>query len=76
MKAYGLRFIINVTGKAGKFNIVPLLISVGSGLGLLSVATIVVDCFMLNLAKKRDIYKEVKRFEYKKEANEKEIELN
>ncbi len=75
VKAYGLRFIINVTGNAGKFNIVPLLISVGSGIGLLSVATIVVDCFLLNLAKKRNLYKEVKRLEYKKELG-KEIQLN
>jgi hypothetical protein len=27
VKAYGLRFIINVSGQAGKFDIVPLMIS-------------------------------------------------
>ena len=35
-KAYGLSFIIKVTGRAGKFNIVPLLINIGSGIGLLA----------------------------------------
>lgn len=28
VKAYGLRFIINVSGTAGKFNIIPLLTTV------------------------------------------------
>ncbi len=28
VKAYGLRFIINVSGIAGKFNIIPLLTTV------------------------------------------------
>lgn len=30
-KAYGLRFLINVSGSAGKFNIVPFLLSIGAG---------------------------------------------
>ena len=37
IKAYGIRFVVKVTGKAGKFNIVPLLLNVGSGLGLLAL---------------------------------------
>lgn len=47
-KAFGLRFIINVVGKAGKFNLIPLLLTVGSGLGLLTIAAIVTDCFIFN----------------------------
>jgi len=36
-KAYGLRFIIKVSGEAGKFAIVPLLLNIGSGIGLLAI---------------------------------------
>ena len=35
-KAYGLRFIINVSGTAGKFNIIPLMLTIGAGIGLMS----------------------------------------
>lgn len=38
-KAYGILFIVNVMGRAGKFNVVPLLMNVGSGLALLSVVS-------------------------------------
>ncbi len=38
-KAYGIRFIIKVSGYAGKFNIVPLLMNVGSGIGLLALVS-------------------------------------
>ena len=38
-KAYGIRFLIKSTGKAGKFSIVPLLLNVGSGVGLLAVVS-------------------------------------
>jgi P2X purinoceptor 4 len=34
-KAFGLRFIIQVDSRAGKFNFIPLLVSLGSGIGLL-----------------------------------------
>jgi hypothetical protein len=37
IKAYGIRFIIKVTGRAGKFSIVPLLLNIGSGIGLLAI---------------------------------------
>jgi hypothetical protein len=39
IKAYGIRFIIKVTGRAGKFSIVPLLLNIGSGIGLLAVVS-------------------------------------
>jgi hypothetical protein len=38
-KAYGIRFIIKVTGRAGKFDVVPLLLNIGSGVGLLAVVS-------------------------------------
>jgi len=49
-----------VTGIAGKFNVVPTLLTVGSGLGLLSVATIVADIALLYVATKRKFYHDLK----------------
>lgn len=40
IKATGIRFIIKVSGTAGKFSIVPLLLNLGSGLGLLAIVSL------------------------------------
>ncbi|CAF0928527.1 unnamed protein product [Brachionus calyciflorus] len=69
VKAYGLRFVINVSGKAGKFNFVPLLITIGAGLGLLSVATIVADFFLLYLTSKKNFYRELKELDSRNKVN-------
>ena len=42
-KAYGIRFLIKATGTAGKFSVVPLLLNVGSGVGLLAVVSSLLD---------------------------------
>ncbi|TPP63839.1 P2X purinoceptor 4 [Fasciola gigantica] len=39
IKAYGIRFIIHAHGKAGKFNIIPLTMNIGSGLALLGLVS-------------------------------------
>lgn len=31
IKAYGLRFIITVTGEAGKFDFIPFMLTIGAG---------------------------------------------
>lgn len=36
-KAYGIKFIVMAQGRGGKFSVVPLLLNIGSGLGLLAV---------------------------------------
>jgi P2X purinoceptor 4 len=59
-KAYGIRFIIKVSGKAGKFGIVPLLQNIGSGVGLLALASVLCDIILLHTGKKRHIYKQKK----------------
>ena len=38
-KVYGIRILVRVTGEAGKFSIVPLLLTIGSGIGLLAVVS-------------------------------------
>ncbi len=62
-KAYGLRFIINVNGVAGKFSILPLMLTIGAGVGLLTISDIVADYFMLNFTRKRKIFQKVKQLD-------------
>ncbi len=69
VKVYGLRFAITVTGEAGRFNVLPLLVRLGSGLGLLSLATIITDLFLLNLTgKKKHLYRRLKELNHKNEV--------
>jgi len=60
LKVYGLRFVFLVTGRAGRFNIIPLVINIGSGLALLGVATIICDFFTLYLIPGKKFYNKVK----------------
>ena len=39
VKAFGIRFLVKVTGIAGKFGIIPLLLNIGSGIGLLAIVS-------------------------------------
>jgi len=59
-KAYGIRFIIDVRGQAGKFDILPTMLNVGSGFALFGLTTIVCDFFILYFTKRRLFYKAVK----------------
>ncbi|KAM5188644.1 P2X purinoceptor 4 isoform 3-T3 [Callospermophilus lateralis] len=63
IKAYGIRFDIIVFGKAGKFDIIPTMINIGSGLALLGVATVLCDVIVLYCMKKRYYYRE-KKYKY------------
>lgn len=63
IKAYGIRFDIVVFGKAGKFDIIPTMINIGSGLALLGVATVLCDIIVLYCMKKRFYYRE-KKYKY------------
>uniref|UniRef100_A0A5K3ETK8 ATP receptor n=1 Tax=Mesocestoides corti TaxID=53468 RepID=A0A5K3ETK8_MESCO len=67
VKAIGLRFSIFVHGTAGKFSIIPLLLNVGSGLALLSVAPTICDIIILNIIGSKNVYKTAK-FEVLTEA--------
>lgn len=59
-KAYGIKFVISVSGQARKFAPVPFFTNVGSGLALLSIATIICDIVVLYILKARALYKEKK----------------
>ena len=47
-KVYGLRFVINIVGIAGKFNSVQLLLTIGACLGLLSISSLIADFLTLS----------------------------
>ncbi|XP_053426669.1 P2X purinoceptor 5 isoform X2 [Nycticebus coucang] len=60
MKAYGIRFDVMVNGKAGKFNIIPTIINVGSGLALMGVGAFFCDLVLIYLIKKSGFYRDKK----------------
>ncbi|XP_051552669.1 P2X purinoceptor 1-like isoform X1 [Myxocyprinus asiaticus] len=60
MKVFGIRINIIVHGRAGKFDIIPTLMAVGSGVGIFGVATVICDLLLLYLLPKRDYYKNMK----------------
>ena len=55
-KSYGVRFIFYASGTAGRFSMVPLLLALGSGMGLLSVATLIADQIVTKLLRHRKYY--------------------
>lgn len=59
-KAYGIKFVISVSGQARKLAPVPFFTNVGSGLALLSIATVICDIVVLYILKARALYKEKK----------------
>ncbi|XP_062966946.1 P2X purinoceptor 5 isoform X1 [Cynocephalus volans] len=60
IKAYGIRFDVMVNGKAGKFNIIPTIINVGSGVALMGAGAFFCDLVLLYLIKKREFYRDKK----------------
>ncbi|XP_036380089.1 P2X purinoceptor 1 isoform X3 [Megalops cyprinoides] len=63
MKVFGIRIDILVRGLARKFDIIPTLTTIGSGVGIFGVATVVCDLVLLYVLPKRDFYKNMK-FKY------------
>ncbi|CAF0944451.1 unnamed protein product [Adineta steineri] len=57
-KAYGLRFIVSVSGKAGKFDFITLTLNTGSLVGIFGLATFLCDYILLNLTEKASMYRE------------------
>ncbi|XP_066552502.1 P2X purinoceptor 5 isoform X2 [Amia ocellicauda] len=59
-KVYGIRFDIMVTGQAGKFNIIPTIINIGSGVALMGAGAFFCDLVLLYMMKKSTFYRERK----------------
>ncbi|XP_053563483.1 P2X purinoceptor 1 isoform X2 [Bombina bombina] len=64
-KVFGIRFDILVNGEGGKFDIIPTMTTIGSGIGIFGVATVVCDLVLLHVLPKRNYYKG-KKFKYTK----------
>ncbi|XP_046391326.1 P2X purinoceptor 4-like [Ischnura elegans] len=57
LKAHGIRFVIQTIGKGGKFDLIPTLLNVGAGSGLMVLAPFVCDYIALRFTKSRERYK-------------------
>lgn len=68
-KAYGIRFEILTSGSGSKFSIVPLALNIGSGVGLLAMATLICDFVMLYFEPAKDLYNK-KKYLYVKSTEE------
>uniref|UniRef100_A0A1I8G2Z9 ATP receptor n=1 Tax=Macrostomum lignano TaxID=282301 RepID=A0A1I8G2Z9_9PLAT len=60
VKAFGIQFFISVTGRGGKFDILNFTMNLGSGLALLTLATVLCDIIVLNIMRKRKKYRQAK----------------
>ncbi|XP_072302779.1 P2X purinoceptor 1 isoform X2 [Eucyclogobius newberryi] len=63
LKVFGIRIDIIVQSLGRKFDIIPTLTAIGSGVGIFGVATVVCDLVLLYLLPKRAFYKNMK-FKY------------
>ncbi|XP_070772904.1 P2X purinoceptor 1 isoform X2 [Enoplosus armatus] len=63
LKVFGIRLDIIVQSLARRFDIIPTLTAIGSGVGIFGVATVVCDLVLLYLLPKREFYKNMK-FKY------------
>ncbi|XP_037531759.1 P2X purinoceptor 3a [Nematolebias whitei] len=61
-KAYAVRFDVMVTGKAGKFSLVPTVINIVAALTSIGMGTVLCDIILLNCLNGADRYK-AKKFE-------------
>jgi len=68
-KAFGIKFVIIVQGRAGKFDLKNTVINIVAGLGLLSFITMFCDFVLLNYVKERKIVKQKKYEVLEKKSN-------
>ncbi|XP_063313501.1 P2X purinoceptor 1 isoform X1 [Pelobates fuscus] len=74
-KVFGIRFDVLVNGEGGKFDIIPTMTTIGSGIGIFGVATVVCDLMLLHVLPKRNYYKE-KKFKHAKNYQKKTINID
>uniref|UniRef100_A0A668A940 P2X purinoceptor n=1 Tax=Myripristis murdjan TaxID=586833 RepID=A0A668A940_9TELE len=59
-KVYGIRFDIMINGQAGKFNIIPTIIAIGSGVALMGIGAFACDMILLYMMNTSSFYRERK----------------
>ena len=62
IKAYGIKFVVNVSGRAGKFDLKNTVILLVTGLGLMGLANILCDFALLHC--NQHLRKEIKEKKY------------
>jgi hypothetical protein len=50
-------------------------VSIGAGIGLMSLSVLVADCFLLHCTKNKDLYQRIKEFDLKEETGNNELEM-
>jgi len=69
-----------VTGVAGKFDIIPLMLKIGAGLGLMSVTFVIADVVMLYCpcasSTEKRYYRKIKRLNANKEIKNSKLSNN
>ncbi|KAJ8343048.1 hypothetical protein SKAU_G00329760 [Synaphobranchus kaupii] len=68
-KVFGIRIDVLVRGLARKFDIIPTLTAIGSGVGIFGVATVLGDLVLLYVLPRRNFYKNKK---FKNASNDEE----
>ncbi|KAH6933027.1 hypothetical protein HPB50_011570 [Hyalomma asiaticum] len=63
VKAYGINFVVLVRGEAGRTSVIPIAVTLGSGLGLLVVATVLCDFVVIHFDKRKKLYR-AKKFKF------------
>lgn len=61
-KAYGVRIVFHIFGLGGRFSVVPLLLALGSGIGLLSLSSLVTDFVLMRFMPESPIFAKHKVF--------------
>ena len=56
VKAYGLKICMSVSGSAGRFDIIPLMQSIGSGIGLMIFSVLISDFLVMYFDKRKSIH--------------------
>lgn len=73
--AYGILFIITVDAQAGKASILPFLLNVGSGMGLLKAATFICDLIAMCACQKYG-FKDMKYDDYTTKKTDRDQYVN
>jgi len=55
-KLYGINVVVDIYGRAGRFDVVSLLTAIGAGLGLLTLATIIADFLLNTIWPRRELF--------------------
>jgi len=74
-KLYGIRLLFKIIGMGGKFTILQLIITVGSGLAFLSVATLLVDTLMLTVLSNNEVFQNKKYLKFSMDEGGGKIDL-